>query len=245
MFSAKFLQKGVPYVFEKSFAKFSKESLNRSLFTAIEYAKKYSLQIYGFWNQDIGFLGATPELLFNLQERSLKTIAVAATFNNGKKLPTSKKLINEHSLVIKGIKESVGDFGEIKISKPLKLPLPGFCHIAQSIEVNLQKEITFEEAVKAIHPTPALGTYPKKEGEKWLKEQNVKYPRFRYGAPIGYLDAKAGISVCFVAIRNIQWFKETILLGAGCGITADSKIDDEWKEIHLKIEKIKEVLGLC
>jgi menaquinone-specific isochorismate synthase len=47
-----------------------------------------------------------------------------------------------------------------------------------------------------------------------------------------------------VAIRNAQWFEGSIHIGAGCGIVPQSLLKNEWKEIQLKMQSIKNILGL-
>ena len=92
-----------------------------------------------------------------------------------------------------------------------------------------------------MHPTPALGAFPRRPGMEWLKEYQQKIDRRRFGAPVGYAieDAQAK---CYVAIRNVQWTKNQMLLAAGCGIVATSQYDAEWAEIKLKLQAIKEML---
>ena len=66
----------------------------------------------------------------------------------------------------------------------------------------------------------------------------------RYGAPVGYIEEGGKDSRCLVAIRNMQWKDNWIGLGAGCGIVPESRLDLEWEELQLKIQSIKEILGL-
>ena len=47
-----------------------------------------------------------------------------------------------------------------------------------------------------------------------------------------------------VAIRNIQWDVDKTLLGSGCGIVSESKIEREWNELTLKRKAVKELLHL-
>ena len=102
----------------------------------------------------------------------------------------------------------------------------------------------FEEIVQALHPTPALGAHPREVGRYWLLDYQQHFDRLRFGAPVGYTDPSTRISRCFVAIRNVQWQPNRMLIGAGCGIVANSDPETEWNEILLKLKAVKALLNL-
>jgi menaquinone-specific isochorismate synthase len=108
--------------------------------------------------------------------------------------------------------------------------------------VKLQQAVTTDQVTQLIHPTPALGAYPRVEGMKWLREFDREMPRERFGAPVGY--TRKGESTCYVAIRNVQWKDFQLKLGAGCGIVPASQFESEWNEILLKLKSIKNILAL-
>ncbi|HEY4831978.1 MAG TPA: chorismate-binding protein, partial [Waddliaceae bacterium] len=97
----------------------------------------------------------------------------------------------------------------------------------------------FIEVVEMLHPTPALGAFPRILGKTWLMDYQTKMNRGRYGAPVGYYYPSKEEGECFVAIRNVQWVGPEAQIGAGCGIVAQSVFEQEWDEIQLKIQSIK------
>ena len=102
--------------------------------------------------------------------------------------------------------------------------------MSHPIEVILEQPIDFKAATTALHPTPALGAFPKEAGFTWLENYNQQMPRGRYGAPVGCLLNNQ--ATCIVAIRNVQWKGSQAKIGAGCGIVKESVLENEWNEIR-------------
>ena len=109
--------------------------------------------------------------------------------------------------------------------------------ICQALELHPTKAFDFNNYVKKLHPTPALGAFPKKAGAEWLLGYQKKVDRKSYGAPFGYYHPPSQKVTCIVAIRQIQWGNRKIRIGAGCGVIAQSSLEKEWQEILLKIKK--------
>lgn len=247
-FAAKEIDKAVPFVFESSPTRMTSHRLIHSLRNLLEYAKRNPVYAYGFWDQEQGILGVTPELLFRFDESNrLETMACAGTRSlrdDMSELLKDPKELHEHSLVVQGIRESLSQFGEISIGERELLRLPNVAHLATQISVKLKQLPDFEIIVRALHPTPALGAFPRKQGMQWLESYQQKIDRKRFGAPVGYVQAKRHQASCYVAIRNAQWDKNSIQIGAGCGVVPASECDREWAEINLKLQAIKELLSL-
>jgi len=239
------LRKAVPFIFE-----FSKESMNinlleKSLQSALTYAQTNPVYLYGYWGGEEGMLGTTPELLFSMQHPFLQTMAVAGTATNDRlehDFLNDPKERNEHQLVIEGITHSLSRFGQVRSGRTGVLKLPALSHLFTPLEIALGAETDFDEIVRVLHPTPALGAFPKDIGWNWLQDYQTKLDRRRFGAPAGYIYGKT--ARCYVAIRNIQWDRHRIAIGAGCGIIKESQKEKEWSEIQLKIKAIKRIFNL-
>lgn len=240
------LKKAVPYVFEKSPHHMNTKTLLSSLRKALLYAKNNKAFIYGFWDDQQGILGVTPEILFSFQEKMLQTMACAGTYRRGQgtkeQLLQDPKERNEHELVIQSIQEALSRFGSVKTGDTSVLELPSLLHLLTPIEATIEKSISFHELVTFLHPTPALGAIPKKEGMQWLSDYQTLIPRERFGAPVGCM-RKGGESHCLVGIRNVQWSPEGMRIGAGCGVVEQSNPESEWMEICAKIQSVKNILG--
>lgn len=249
LFREKKLEKAVPFAFEFSKNRMNRNTLRSCLMHLLNYAKELPLYVYGFWDQDSGILGATPEMLFKVHKKEkniLHTHACAGTrgrLNNNSLLDDPKEL-HEHKLVVQGMIESLSSFGTLRVGDLKVLQLPFLSHLITPIEVELHAAYDFEKIVKALHPTPALGGFPRQASWEWLQRYKISHERGRFGAPAGYLYDQGKTASCFVSIRNIQWNADHMMIGAGCGIVAESELHNEWEEINLKLQSIKEMLGL-
>lgn len=249
LFSQGLLKKVVPYTFEEAEDDFNPARLSTSLRHLLEYTKDQFLHVYGFWGDKEGMLGASPEILFEYSEKTpqkVKTIACAGTKRSElrESLLDDPKEMFEHQLVIEGLMEALAPLGSVEVGKTQLLHLPTLSHVITPVEVEMDDPTDFLTLVKALHPTPALGAFPKIPGEEWLKSYERKVPRQRYGAPIGYLNVQKSTAKCIVGIRNIQWDTEKLMIGAGCGLVEKSLKQNEWQEIYLKIASIKEMMSL-
>jgi hypothetical protein len=243
-FSSKCLCKAVPYSFLHAKQSMGRDRLAYSLKNGLDFAKKNRGYLYGFWNSNEGILGVTPELLFQCNDQKLTTMALAGTIRRSEgieKLINDPKQLREHQWVVEGIKDSLNSLGSVTIGPLGVLELPTLYHLKTSIEAALFTVNAFEDLVQALHPTPALGAFPKQEGGAWLKNYEKKCPRSRFGAPVGV--QIRGKSYCAVGIRNMQWNSEKISVGAGCGVIKESQYEGEWNEVLLKLEGIKRCFG--
>lgn len=236
-FTTSQLQKAVPYAF--SYAKQSMP-LETSLKRALKTISNYPCYLYGFWNQEEGMLGVTPEILLSRSGPDIQTMALAGTCRKGRTFTSKDE--REHQLVVEGIKEALGCYGTISIGKMETLELPTLHHLHTPITIQLNHEVEWTDLVRALHPTPALGAFPKANGAKWLADYAVQIPRGRYGAPAGVVHDQ--IAHFVVAIRNVQWNQDGLRIGAGCGVIKESNCDQEWQEIQLKLHAIQESLAL-
>jgi isochorismate synthase EntC len=243
------LMKGVPYIFETAHSGMNPDRLRNSLVSMLKTLLHQPLYAYGFWGPTQGLLGATPEILFRSDSSNLhkiETMACAGTQRSEVQdalFLQNPKEQHEHKLVIQGIKDSIAALGgalQVHETKLLKLPL--LTHLLTPLSAHFPQSLHFEDLVKALHPTPALGTLPREAGVEWLAELQKKLPRYRYGAPAAIRQAEN--VVCVVAIRNVQWYDAWIGIGAGCGVVSDSHFEREWEELQLKISSIKKVLNL-
>lgn len=244
-FAAGELKKAVPFVFEEALGTPSEEQWHHSLHHVLNYVSQAPAFAYGFWEQGQGMLGATPELLFRMNGERLSTAAVAGTCRRDepdKDLLNDPKEREEHACVVTGISDYLSQFGDVIAGETGIVDLPKLSHLVTLIEVNLRKEVQIDQIVQALHPTPALGAFPREEGRQWLLDYQTKIPRGRFGAPIGY--RFEGETACYVAIRNMQWDHHTTRVSAGCGIVPASDLNAEWEEIQLKLAATKQLLGI-
>ena len=246
LISAGELKKGVPITFEKGTCPTGR-LFKRYLLGQLA-KQKFPLRLYGFWGENEGIIGITPEVLFELNDKhQIKTMALAGTrpVEDKRRTPLleDQKELNEHYIVVDYLSHALEELGRVHSLPTEVMTLPHLEHLLTQIDVKLRKPIEFEEIVHHIHPTPALGTFPRNAGGDFLKDIASISDRRRFGAPFG-VRFPAGDGLCLVAIRNIQWIADKIEIGSGCGIVNESEFDREWTEQKLKRDSVKKMLGL-
>lgn len=191
-----------------------------------------------------GMAGATPELLFRLEPRRVQTMALAGTRapDRAAELLTDAKERREHDIVIRDIEERLGSLGPVVTGETGLLMLPFLAHLETPIV--LEATPPFETLITRLHPTPALGSWPRNdEARSWLRHADQGIDRGWFGAPFGLL-LPDGTGVALVAIRNVAWNGNRIRIASGVGVVEGSREDHEWKELARKRLQVKMVFGL-
>lgn len=239
LFEENQLEKAVPVVIDQAElpGQDLRESFHQSLLFLFEQMAKLPETLHPFLLAHKEWLfGATPETLLLKKENRLRTHAVAGTTDDfSKDLLKDPKEMAEHNYVIKEIKKVLNEYGDVSMGKTYEKKIPGLKHLVTEIELQLLDD--HSEAVidmaRRLHPTPALGGYPKGEAFKWLRSRPHAMERRRYGAPFGYVTS-TGQSHILVAIRALQVIDQKLLSIAGAGVVKESVLDKEWNEIAAK-----------
>lgn len=98
-----------------------------------------------------------------------------------------------------------------------------------------------EELLENLHPTPAVGGWPKASALEYISGVEG-YPRELYTGYLGYYSSKNNFSF-YVNLRCAQLFSDSSLLYAGAGITAESEAEKEWTETELKMKALTKYFG--
>lgn len=193
-----------------------------------------------------GFLGATPELLFQREGNEVKTMALAGTAKPGADADflTDVKEIEEHEIVAKFLAERLGTLGPVQRDERHLCEAAGLRHFQTSLWVNCPESPDSNQLVELLHPTPAVGCLPR--DDEWLAKLHeyralLKVPGF-FGAPFGF--SHEGAQHFVVSIRGLGWEDKKITLPSGCGIVGGSAFDHEWRELRLKREAVVRLLGI-
>lgn len=240
-------------VFEEQFKNFQSSNLKKVVATTYEtyfdsvsdvqkvYFLYHLLQssqgyVYGFWNEKEGILGLTPEYLFQRNSNQFQTMALAGTAPKDRKdFLQDEKEKKEQSIVVQSIKERLSHI-PLRESPMYEYIFGSIKHLRTDLEAVVQN-IDFGDLVSFLHPTPALGGFPRKEALEWLHRYNKSLQRKKFGAPFGLILSQEK-QICLVAIRNIQWNLNEKAIFVGCGLTSSSEINKEWKELQWKKEAI-------
>lgn len=204
-------------------------------------------------SQDSVFFSQTPEQLMEVSDDVLSTKAVAGTIKRTHQEEIDKanidaflndeKNLNEHRFVVESILNDIKPYVEqITFNeKPQILTNDHLYHLYTKIKGRLTKT-SYIGLLDNLHPTPALGGYPKDEAISYI-EQYEFGTRGLYGAPVGYIDMYDNCEF-IVAIRSMLIKKNQATLFAGCGIVHNSDADSEVAETAVKFSPMMKALGV-
>ncbi|UXS75010.1 isochorismate synthase [Staphylococcus chromogenes] len=199
------------------------------------------------------FISQTPEQLFKVQEGMLSTKAVAGTIKRTPNPQQDKtrvhaflqddKNLGEHHIVVESILEDIKPFVKnVNYNKtPSILKNDHLYHLYTEISGTLATS-NYIELIDVMHPTPALGGYPKAQAMTYIDAHEFN-ARGLYGAPVGMIDMNDD-SEFIVAIRSMLIQGNQALLFAGAGIVKDSDAKAEVAETALKFSPMMDALGV-
>lgn len=201
-------------------------------------------------NKERGFLGSSPETLFTRVNDLLETEAIAGTRRRGttpkedlelsNSLENSIKDHNEFTYVKKNIIYILQKLSKKVMSKKNTLyKNPYIQHLYSSIQA-----ITNHNSysiIKKLHPTPAIGGYPKKIALSTLHKTESFSRRF-YCSALGFKGEEE--EVFAVGIRSFLIDKKTLYLYAGVGTIPSSCPQLEWEELDVKTHAILKGAGI-
>ena len=199
------------------------------------------------------FLGASPERLFRRQGRYVESEAVAGTRPRGlsdaddeglrDELLRSEKDLSEHGFVRVGIREALGRLCDaLEVEEDVcEMRLASRRHLVSRVRGKLRDGTTDAQVLRALHPTPAVGGYPKGEA---LREIRLRegFDRGLYAGPICWIGRDS--SEFAVGIRSGLLRGRELALYSGAGIVPGSEPEEEWAEIEGKIGDFLGAFGL-
>jgi menaquinone-specific isochorismate synthase len=105
-------------------------------------------------------------------------------------------------------------------------------HLYTQCHGTLTANLTDADILPKLHPTPAVGGFPRPQALKLIQELEP-FERGWYAAPVGWIGADEAEFA--VAIRSGLIDRDRLLLFAGAGIVRGSQPEEEWAEIENKI----------
>lgn len=204
------------------------------------------------------FLTATPERLFRLDGRTLRTEAVAGTRPRAEadaaddqlraELLGSEKDLREHAFVRNAIVDALADLSEdVDVdAEASAMTLARGRHLRTRIRATLAPGVGALDVLRALHPTPAVGGTPTPAALDAI-DRLEPFDRGLYAGPVGWIgrdDAGREAAEIAVGIRSGLVEGRRLSLYSGAGIVPGSDPEAEWAEIEHKIGDFARVLGL-
>lgn len=209
--------------------------------------KSPSATVFTFeFTEGQGFVGASPESLYQRNHNHIKTAAIAGTRPRGKTeaedqalkedLLNDEKELHEFDVVKQDIQKCLeplcSSFSSKNNSRIIQTSTVQ--HIHHTFEGQLLDDINDKKLIEALHPTPAVGGRPKKIALKNIGERET-FDRGWYSAPVGWISPEN--AHLLVAIRSALVQKNELRLFAGTGIVPGSLPQKEWEELEHKISQ--------
>ncbi len=193
---------------------------------------------YGFWDENWGMVGATPEILCHVKEENLETHAIASTvpWSDSESL-SNEKFQHEHQTVVRDIQNKLESIHHhVLIGKQKKRIFGTMVHLETPMSSYPVQSLI--EVVSTLSPTAALGGYPSEAALQYLKETDYskKYSNRYYGSSLGFVTNEEALFI--VAIRNVQWSEHEVFIESGAGIVQESDPQSELEEVQLKRQSV-------
>lgn len=200
--------------------------------------------VYLFVHPKAGvWIGASPENLAQLKEGTLKTASLAGTRRWTERDSFAPKEYEEQAIVTEEICSRLAQIGikNIHCSEVALKQAGHLAHLYTEISAAVPSVISPKKIAKHLHPTPAVGGFPREWSANFIREQELYHRRY-YTGFFGWTDSKTGQGQFWVNLRCGEYFGlHTLGLYVGGGITAHSDAESEWQETEHKAETI---LGL-
>ena len=197
-------------------------------------------------SKEHSFFGASPETLLSVNAGEIRSDALAGTANrddDGADLLRSDKNLREHQLVVSSIAKQFIEQGLVPITPkgPQLFNQGNLIHLHTPIVAVATDQLPLK-LVDALHPTPAVAGLPRKKALNWLRALEP-FDRGGYAAPIGWIDSE-GNAEFRVAIRCGYSNDKTLEIIAGAGLVKGSSIEEELKEVAMKLAVLVDQLDL-
>ncbi len=229
---------------------------NLNHFTILQKLRDKASNSYKFCFQpedNLAFIGASPELLYYREGRKLQSEAIAGTRTRGQtsredqgfgeELLGSEKDLREHRYVVDSVKDAFVSLTPPSLNcnnmSVSLLKLARIQHLIARFDIKLKDSVSDAELIETLHPTAAVGGYPRDKAVEEISRLEG-FNRGWYAAPVGWVKQDAAKFV--VAIRCGLVKDNCLSLYSGAGIVRGSVPDNEWDEMNNKIDMFLSVL---
>lgn len=217
-------------------------------------SEKWNKDCYHFLfaqDKNSAFVGASPERLYQRQQRQLFTEALAGTAavsHNAEEdqgqshwLLQDKKNIFENQLVAEGICQALLPYtSEIQQSDLTIKKLRQVQHLYREIQATLKENCGDQRCLQVIHPTAAVSGLPQSEAIEFI-QNTENFDRTWYAGTLGIMSPDYA-EFC-VTIRSATIEENKIAIYAGAGIVEGSIPLLEWQEIERKATGLLSLFG--
>jgi isochorismate synthase len=196
------------------------------------------------------WIGASPETLVRIDDRGVRSMALAGTQAKPASLPLEQvrwgaKETEEQAVVSKDIRDFFQRAKVMQVEEqgPHTVAAGNVVHLQTTFRVNLPAVERLELAnriLTVLHPTSAVCGMPKERALSFI-QAHEGHDRSYYSGFLGPVQI-AQHSDLFVNLRCMQLSANKAHLYVGGGITSESDPAAEWRETELKAHTLLDVL---
>ena len=198
------------------------------------------------------FAGASPELLIRRSGRRAFSQPMAGSVARGateadddrfaRQLEASAKDHAEHRLASDFVVEALRPFAQAVLARPPEVArFTNIQHLATAVTAELlDPPADALELAAALHPTPAVGGWPRAAADALIDELEGM-ERGWYAGAVGWIDSR-GDGEFAVALRCGLLWEDGARLYAGVGVMPDSDPARELEETELKFKALLHAL---
>lgn len=204
---------------------------------------------YFWFHPKVGqWMGATPEKLLYAQGVTFKTMALAGTQTykeQGEVVWRAKEKKEQEFVTDFIVNQLKKKTSEVQVSEPYTSRAGNLIHLKTDIEGKLVTEANLKSVIDILHPTPAVCGLPKDLTQAFILT-NEGYDREFYTGYLGELNqeftTQEAATDVYVNLRCMKLEPNQATLFIGCGVTKDSKPEEEWKETVQKSKTMKQII---
>lgn len=225
----------------------------RDLMGSIELTKLPPHSAHGRMG-DYEFLSLSPERLFNVDGRTIRTEPIKGTRPRGETLEEDRDQISrlrnsskdraEHTMIVdleRNDMNQICEPGTVRVPSLARTEsFPTVHHLVSTVEGRLRSDVRFGDLMKRLFPGGSITGCPKRIAIRTIDNLEGR-ARGLYTGTIGYWDLNEARADWNIAIRTLQRFRDRAWWDAGGGIVIDSTPEKEHTESLDKVELIRKI----
>jgi len=199
---------------------------------------------------DFTIVGSSPEILVRLRDNKVTIRPLAGTIRRGATPEEDKQLADklladpkehaEHLMLVDLARNDVGrvsKLGSVRVVEQFTIEKYSHLqHISSHVEGTLEDGLDAIDVLKAGFPAGTLSGAPKVRAMQIIDELEP-VSRGIYAGCAGYFAANGSMDTC-ILLRTGLVKDNTLYVQAGVGVVADSDLEAEFQESHLKARAV-------
>lgn len=204
---------------------------------------------------DFSVLSISPERFIKLTDKTLETKPIKGTLPRGKTPKHDQQLAKQLQVSAKDRAENVmivdllrNDLSRVAAKNTVTVPklfdiesFPAVHHLVSTVTATLADNKTACDVLRNTFPGGSITGAPKIRAMEIIEELEPNR-RSVYCGSIGYLSINGNMDTS-ITIRTLVAKQSKLYCWAGGGVVVDSTANNEYQELHDKVNKILPVLG--